>query len=477
MFSYEDSKYVPLSANSARISMTVTYWNKSVYGNDISSIIGFGSVGGEGNFSYSNKKINYQNGKYYISADITFPYEPKSRTIAYPTINIGYYRHSFSMPFEYEAPKITSANIIYGTQINGYSVKAKLSVSCTDNWNYDPNYVQFRLVDKYKNGITNWITCNKQNNTYSQICDLIMEVNDIQTFYIQAKDVSGNLSERLIEIKNLDSKAPTTISNDKTSTNWTTQKEYKAEAIDEGVGNVKMAFNDNNYVETIKNDNTYSQNYIFTGDVYGSTIGAVYYKDALGNETTQFITISNIDNTTPTITNTKITYEKTVSIEVTANDNKDFGGDVGVKEGSGIAGYAISESKTAPDTFQTSNILEVPKTGDYYIYVKDNVGNIQSKHIGKIKTECEIDTSYIGVGSISNSSKTKYTENTSIYIVPADGFQISKLKIDNVLVNPVKQYDFISIEKDHKVEATFTITQSKKMELMQKGYSWIDLKL
>ena len=33
------------------------------------------------------------------------------------------------------------------------------------------------------------------------------------------------------------------------------------------------------------------------------------------------------------------------------------------------------------------------------------------------------------------------------------------------------------MEADHKVEATFTISQDRKMELMQKGYSWINLKL
>ena len=69
------------------------------------------------------------------------------------------------------------------------------------------------------------------------------------------------------------------------------------------------------------------------------------------------------------------------------------------------------------------------------------------------------------------------TENTSVYIVPAEGFELTRLKIDDVSVNPVRQYDFLNIEADHKIEATFTITQSKKMELMQKGYSWIDLKL
>jgi len=51
------------------------------------------------------------------------------------------------------------------------------------------------------------------------------------------------------------------------------------------------------------------------------------------------------------------------------------------------------------------------------------------------------------------------------------------LKIDGVSVTPVTKYNFLNVQANHKVEATFSITQDKKMELIQKGYSWIDLKL
>ena len=70
-----------------------------------------------------------------------------------------------------------------------------------------------------------------------------------------------------------------------------------------------------------------------------------------------------------------------------------------------------------------------------------------------------------------------YTNNTSVFIIPAEGYTTSSLKIDGVSVSPVTKYNFLNVNKDHKVEATFTISQNRKMELMQKGYSWIDLKL
>lgn len=86
-------------------------------------------------------------------------------------------------------------------------------------------------------------------------------------------------------------------------------------------------------------------------------------------------------------------------------------------------------------------------------------------------------TSCKGLGVISNDSKVTYKENASIFINPANGFELTELKIDGVSVTPVTKYNFLNVEKDHTVEATFSITQNKKMELIQKGYSWIDLKL
>ena len=64
-----------------------------------------------------------------------------------------------------------------------------------------------------------------------------------------------------------------------------------------------------------------------------------------------------------------------------------------------------------------------------------------------------------------------------MFIIPAEGYTTSSLKIDGVSVSPVTKYNFLKVEADHKVEATFTITQNRKMEFMQKAYNWIDLKL
>ena len=88
-----------------------------------------------------------------------------------------------------------------------------------------------------------------------------------------------------------------------------------------------------------------------------------------------------------------------------------------------------------------------------------------------------ITTKNTGRGVLSDSSKIEYADNTSVFIVPANGYTISSLKIDSVSVTPVTKYNFLNVQANHTVEATFSITQNKKMELIQKGYSWIDLKL
>lgn len=94
-----------------------------------------------------------------------------------------------------------------------------------------------------------------------------------------------------------------------------------------------------------------------------------------------------------------------------------------------------------------------------------------------IINEYNIVTSSTGAGVISNNSKVTYSQDASIFIEPADGFELTGLKIDGASVTPVESYTFASVENNHTIEATFTITQTKKMELLSKGYSWIGLKL
>lgn len=120
---------------------------------------------------------------------------------------------------------------------------------------------------------------------------------------------------------------------------------------------------------------------------------------------------------------------------------------------------------TFADTEDLYNRLNKRTTGDISVTAK------WKKH------DYSITTNKTGSGAISNSGIVTYTNNTSVFIIPAKGYTTSSLKIDGVSVTPVTKYNFLNVEADHKVEATFTISQNRKMELMQKEYSWINLKL
>lgn len=87
-----------------------------------------------------------------------------------------------------------------------------------------------------------------------------------------------------------------------------------------------------------------------------------------GNPLSAFPTITNI-LTAKEGENTKVTIE--------ANDlNEELG-----KEGSGIAGYAITASKELPidALYSKSKTITVTTPGTYHVYVKDNAENLAKR--------------------------------------------------------------------------------------------------
>ena len=343
---------------------------------------------------------------------------------------------------EKTVPKITSVNQTKLSEEKGWTTNIKFSISGTENY---CGSVKLTMKDSSGNVYLNNVSVPVSSNnwSYNFIPNIEADVNG-KTFTVTATDTIGNSSSKTFTVYKTDKKAPTVTSANATSTNWSTSKSYTTKATDTGVGGVKIAFNNtNSYVAANQSSTTFSQNYIFTGDVYGSTTGAVYYKDALGNETTQFITISNIDNTAPTITNTSTECAANITLTVTANDNKDFGGSVGVKAGSGIAGYAVSKTNSTPSTFQTSNKLTITEDGHYYLFVKDNAGNIVSKDLGYLEnTKAKVTVNHYFINkttrnypSTPTSTNVVYEEINSQYTAPiqqVSGYDLPDLKTVNI---------------------------------------------
>ena len=191
---------------------------------------------------------------------------------------------------------------------------------------------------------------------------------------MQARDAGGNISEKSVVVANLDSRPPVITSAIATSEEWSNTKTLTITCTDEGVGDVSIAFNDTaDYKKAAKDGNTYSRSFIFTGEVYGKAKAAVYLKDAVGNVTTEFIEIYNLDNTKPVIelaTGTDIFNQAGEAyawkIDVTGNDINSLLS----KAGSGITGYAVTKDQSAPSAGQyTPDAPIVTHSGKYYVWV------------------------------------------------------------------------------------------------------------
>jgi hypothetical protein len=219
------------------------------------------------------------------------------------------------------------------------------------------------------------VAVEDENWSYTFIPNI--EADEEKTFIVTAIDTIGNESSKTFTISKSDKKVPTiTTSSTSTSSDWATSKSITLSATDEGAGNVQIAFNNqDDYALGEEDGDTYSRTYTLIGDVYGETQATTYYKDGLGNETSQFITISNIDNTKPTIEDTQVEINKTsASVTIGANDiNTTLNA-----SGSGVVAYAlVKEGETlSDDDWQESNTIEVTSSGNYIAYAKDLVGNI-----------------------------------------------------------------------------------------------------
>ena len=217
------------------------------------------------------------------------------------------------------------------------------------------------------------------NGNYSFTSNYGLEAIENTNFTIKVKDAFGNIGEKQITLSHVDSQAPNIISEKAFNEEWSKNKEVKLEIEEKGIGGVQIACNDANaYENTEQQEGKYSKTYNFIGDIYQDMQVAIYLKDDLGNIHTEKITIGKIDGTSPTITNIKTEKEgENTKVTIEANDRNEKLGE----EGSGIAGYAITTSKELPidALYSKSATITVTSPGTYYIYVKDNAGNLANR--------------------------------------------------------------------------------------------------
>ncbi len=295
---------------------------------------------------------------------------------------------------------IKQENLAYS---DGWVTNQKLTISGTENY---CGVIRISVEDALGNIYVNnaEVSVNNGNWSYSFYPAIEADETGLE-FTVTVKDILDNTAtKKFIEYKT-DMKPPIVVSNQETTKEWSKTKDFTIDATDFGVGNVAIGFNDiNEYQLAEQQDNNFVRPYTFTGDVYGSTVAAVYVKDSIGNTTTQFITVYNLDNTAPTITNAVSERQGTRNAIVTVTAN-----DINTKlnaSGSGITGYAITQEKNVPNEceFQSSNTFSLTKAGTWYVWVIDAVGNI-SKPVA-VDVEIEYTVSLNTNGGILTGDST-----------------------------------------------------------------------
>ena len=276
-----------------------------------------------------------------------------------------------------------------------------------------------RLLDTDKQIIQDWVPANRgwynndfPNNKFQQSFDLVAEIREPSNVYLEARDKTGNIQERIaVPVQYIDALAPqannaTSKNIFKTSEEWQRTKDFQYKFTDKGIGKVEISFNNNQYqygteqdiykkadIDIIDKD-LYSRQYVLTGNVTGAAEATIYVKDGLGNTQTYTTIVHNLDNTKPKVVDCKIDYkDKTQSIDtILTVQGNDFCEAI-QKDGSGVNGYAIvylgDDKNTRPQIgqkpqaqdFEADNTFEIEDSGWYAVYVKDEVDLISEPYV------------------------------------------------------------------------------------------------
>ncbi len=283
-----------------------------------------------------------------------------------------------SLYYDNISPVITNIQETNNTEVSGWTTNKTITITGTEEFS---DGVYITMEDSKGKKVIENAYAPVENQQYSYSFSAVLEADESgQDYKITVKDPAGNIVTSTKTVYKTDSQAPTLLSPIQYNEEWSRIKNIRFEAQDIGIGNVQIAFNTIlDYAKAEQEESIYSREYTFIGDVYEDITGALYLQDGLGNVSTQKIIIGKMDNTSPTITNVRT--EKTETGTTVIIEANDFNEKVG-QEGSGIAGYSITTSKELPTerNYGTSNEIKVEKAGTYYIYVKDNTGNISARY-------------------------------------------------------------------------------------------------
>ncbi len=396
--SQEISRNMAVAPTTYTITTTLNLTNGATFA-ETSMIRGNSTI-----YSSTNQKvtsINSSKTEVVVTTTATFQSEYKAGYEAYIRVNVnadgrkGVFDTTwfdiYPDPIE---PKIESISI--GTNTNSNWEKSKeIIISGTENY---CNAVNVKIVNENEEVVAEGGT-NVINQAYSISFTPDIEAGEEgKTFKAIVTDSCENSTEKEFIVSKIDRIAPEPTSSNEILGDWAKSKEFTFEATDYGIGNISIGFNDvADYKLAEKNENTYTRDYKFVGDVYSPKNLNVFYKDELGNLKTQAITIDKLDNTAPTITEVRLNKNK---LNITSNDRHELLG-----EGSGVTKYRYMTSEEKLENVDMSEYENIEVGVDEeivisnindkkYIYVvaEDKVGNVSETYEVKI-ADLELTTS------------------------------------------------------------------------------------
>lgn len=279
------------------------------------------------------------------------------------------------------------------------------------------NFVTISIIDKKSNDvIVNKARTEVKNEQFSYKCTPPLEGPDSGRDYIvRVTDSSGNTAEKVFTVYRTDCRAPL-LREQKEFIEWSKTKNIEFKLTDYGSGAAQSSMgNQVSYKEAKKDGEFYKACYTFAEDNYGISEYSLYLKDGLGNAGKDIVKVGKIDNTKPTVTDVKGdvqdvtsdgTTKKAAVVTITANDmNTKLNA-----EGSGVKGYAVTKTKEEPkdNEWQEANTLTITEAGEYYLWVKDAVGNIADIQVINVKDDFTIELK--DKINYDNGTEEKYEE-------------------------------------------------------------------
>lgn len=303
-----------------------------------------------------------------------------------------------------QAPVINSVNTVNLATYNDWTTQMRMDISGTENF---CNSVD--IIVKEDNGkIVYQGKADCQDGNWNASFFPAIEADESgKWFTIQVTDEAGNASSTQKFIRKTDMIPPTPVSVAQTDFGWSKTKTLTSVSTDYGARGVVYSFNnqsDNAFLSANRNGDVFSGDLIFTGDVYGSVVAALYLKDGVGNPSTQWLTIYNLDNTAPTITGVEKQMSSDRGYMVLNTSAHDINAALGAS-GSGVASYSVTTQAQYPGDW-TGTFPSITGNGTYYVWAQDAVGNVSAPY-EVVVTEFAAPVTYVDVIDSVNGTVLK----------------------------------------------------------------------